>query len=104
MQEAAARVSVGSALLGYMKDIVDLTRQEERFVLGASPRALLALVRASQSKAFLLGRDYVKPDDVKAVAMQVLLHRLVLSTDARLRKEDEASILKSLVLKAKIPV
>ena len=104
MQEAAVRVSVGSALLGYMKDIVDLTRQEERFVLGASPRALLALVRASQSKAFLLGRDYVKPDDVKAVAMQVLLHRLVLSTDARLRKEDAASILKSLVLKAKIPV
>ena len=46
----------------------------------------------------------MKPDDVKAVAMQVLLHRLVLSTDARLRKEDEASILKSLVLKAKIPV
>ncbi len=104
MQEAAARVSVSSALLGYMKDIVDLTRQEERFALGASPRALLALVRASQSKAFLLGRDYVKPDDVKAVAMQVLSHRLVLSTDARLRKEDAASILKSLVLKAKIPV
>ena len=104
MKAAAARVGVSRALLGYMKDIVDLTRQEERFVLGASPRALLSLVRASQSKAFLLGRDYVKPDDVKAVAMQVLLHRLALSTDARLRKEDAGSILKSLILKAKIPV
>ena len=104
MKAAAAGVGVIRALLGYMKDIVDLTRQEERFVLGASPRALLSLVRASQSKAFLLGRDYVKPDDVKAVAMQVLLHRLALSTDARLRKEDAGSILKSLILKAKIPV
>ena len=104
MKERAAGVEVSQALLGYMKDIVDLTRQEERFVLGASPRAFLALVRASQSKALLLGRDFVKPDDVKAVAMQVLLHRLVLSSDAKLRKEEPAGILKSLILKAKIPV
>lgn len=104
MKAAAAAVGVSGPLLGYMKDIVDLTRQEERFVLGASPRAFLSLVRASQSKALLSGRDFVKPDDVKAVAMQTLLHRLALSTDARLRKEDAAPILKSLVLKAKIPV
>lgn len=104
MKEEAAAVNVSEALLCYMKDIVDLTRQEERFVLGASPRALLALMRASQSKAFLQGRDFVKPDDVKAVAMQVLLHRLVLSADARLRKEEPGSILRSLILKAKIPV
>ena len=104
MKEAAASVSVSSALLAYMEDIVDLTRQEERFVLGASPRALLSLMRASQSRALVLGRDFVKPDDVKAVAMQVLLHRLVLATDAKLRKENAENILKSLILKAKIPV
>lgn len=104
MKEEAASVSVSEALLGYMEEIVELTRQEERFVLGASPRALLALMRASQGKALLSGRDYVKPDDVKAVAMQVLLHRLVLSADARLRKEAADSILKSLILRAKIPV
>lgn len=104
MKEEAAAVSVSEALLGYMEEIVELTRQEERFVLGASPRALLALMRASQGKAMLQGRDYVKPDDVKAVAMQVLLHRLVLSADARLRKEAADSILKSLILRAKIPV
>lgn len=104
MKRAAASVGVSEALLGYMKDIVDLTRQEERFVLGASPRALLALLRASQGKALLQGRDFVKPDDVKAVAMQVLLHRLVLSSDARLRKEEADNILKGLILKARIPV
>ena len=104
LREAAAAVSVSDALLDYMKDIVDLTRQEDRFMLGASPRAFLALIRASQGNALLMGRDFVKPDDVKTVAMQVLLHRLALSTDARLRKEDAAAVLKSLVLKAKIPI
>lgn len=104
LRKAAAAVSVSDALLDYMKDIVDLTRQEERFMLGASPRAFLALIRASQGNALLMGRDFVKPDDVKTVAMQVLLHRLALSTDARLRKEDAAAVLKSLVLQAKIPV
>ena len=104
LREAAAAVSVSDALLDYMKDIVDLTRQEERFMLGASPRAFLALIRASQGNALLMGRDFVKPDDVKAVVMQVLLHRLALSTDARLQKEDAAAVLKSLVLQAKIPV
>ena len=104
LREAAAAVSVSDALLDYMKDIVDLTRQEERFMLGASPRAFLALIRASQGNALLMGRDFVKPDDVKTVAMQVLLHRLALSKDARLRKEDAAAVLKSLVLQAKIPV
>lgn len=104
LREAAAAVRVSDALLDYMKDIVDLTRQEERFMLGASPRAFLALIRASQGNALLMGRDFVKPDDVKTVAMQVLLHRLALSTDARLKKEDAAAVLKSLVLQAKIPV
>ncbi len=81
-----------------------MRRQEERFVLGASTRAMLALMRASQGKAFMKGRDYVKPDDVRDVAMPVLLHRLALSSDARIRKEDAASILKSIILKTKIPV
>ena len=104
IREAVCRVSVQEPLLGYMEDIIALTRQEVRFVLGASPRAVLALMRASQGRAFMQGRDYVKPDDVKAVAMQVLLHRLVLSPEAKLQKADGAGILKSLILKAKVPV
>ena len=104
IREAVCRVSVQEPLLGYMEDIITLTRQESRFVLGASPRAVLALMRASQGRAFLQGRDYVKPDDVKAVAMQVLLHRLVLSPEAKLQKTDGKGILKSLILKAKVPM
>lgn len=104
MQKEAAQITVKESVLGYMEDIVRSTREEPRFVLGASPRAMLALVRASQAKAYLEKRGYVKPDDVKAVAMQVLSHRLVLSSEARIRKEDREKILKSLILKAKIPV
>lgn len=104
MQKEVAQITIKEPVLGYMEDIISATRQEPRFVLGASPRAMLALVRASQVEAFLRKRDYVKPDDVKAVAMQVLLHRLVLSSEARVRKEEGNKILKSLIIKAKIPV
>ncbi len=104
LKEQVRGVAVGDSILGYMEDLIALTREEPRFVLGASPRALLALLQASQAKAFLLGRDYVKPDDVKGVAMQVLLHRLTLSAEARIQKADGAAVLKSLILKVKIPV
>ncbi len=95
-------IKVTEQVLAYMEDIVEFTRKESRFVLGASPRALLALMRASQGKAFLQGRDYVKPDDVKAVALNVLAHRLPLTSDARIRKENVSQILYSLILKGKI--
>lgn len=104
IKKAVSQVTVKESVLGYIEDIIALTREEQRFVLGASPRALLALLRASQGRAFLQGRDYVKPDDVKAAALQVLLHRLVLSSEARLQKADAAGIVNSLIAKVKIPV
>lgn len=104
MRDEVSHITVKESVIGYIEDIILLTRQEERFVLGASPRAMLALVRAAQARAFLQKRDYVKPDDVKAVAMQVLGHRMTLSSEAKIRKEDRDKILKSLILKAPIPV
>lgn len=98
------QVQVTDGLLNYMEDIIELTRNEERFRLGASPRALLSLLHASQGAAFLDGRDYVKPDDVKYVADSVLTHRLSLSPSAQIRKDKVSNILKSLVLKVKIPM
>lgn len=104
IKEIVQNIRVTDSVLAYMQELVELTRKEERFLLGASPRALLALVCASQSKAFLQGRDFVKPDDVKAVASQVLLHRLSLTSEARIRREDASKILYSLILKGKIPM
>ncbi len=102
LREEVSKVKVTEPVLEYMEDIIELTRKEENFQLGASPRALLALLRASQSKAFLQERDYVKPDDVKAVAMQVLEHRLSLTSEAKIRKESASKLLYSLIVKGKI--
>ncbi len=103
LKDAVAKVTVSEAILTYIEDIVDLTRKEPLFQLGASPRAMLALVRASQSMAFLQERSFVKPDDVKKVALPVLLHRISLTSQARIQREDPAKLLHSLILKAKVP-
>ena len=104
MRETVERISLSDGVIQYVQDMVRLTRQEKSFVLGASPRAMLSLIRASQAKAFLGGRDFVKPDDVKAVAVNVLHHRLTLTPEAKIRKEDVDRLLKELILKAKVPM
>ncbi len=103
LREQVKNVHISDALIGYIQEIIRLTREENRFVLGASPRAMLFLVAAARAKAFLENRDYVKPDDVKAVAVNVLHHRLVLTSEARIRKEDTDSILNLLLAKARVP-
>ena len=102
--EEAALVHVSDKLLEYIHEIIGNTREESRFVMGASPRATISLVAASRARAYLDGRDFVKPDDVKAVAVNVLHHRLVLTSASKIGGEDTDSILKSLILKAKIPM
>ena len=103
MKKDVAAVHVSDGVLNYIQEIIDLTRTEPKLTLGASPRALLSLVRASQAYAYLDSRDFVKPDDVKAVAVYVLHHRVVLTPEARLTKEDADSILTALIRKARIP-
>ena len=104
MKEQAAKVTIKDPVILYARNIAEMTREEKRFVLGASPRAILSLVKASQAKAFIEGRDYVKPDDVKAVAPYVLTHRLTLTSEAKIAKEDKDSIIEKLISKTKIPV
>ena len=104
LRDEIKAVTVKENILGYMEDIVKITREDARLLLGASPRALLSLLAASRARAFLQGRDFVKPDDVKAVAMQVLAHRLVLSAEARLQRASAEAILKELILKVKVPM
>lgn len=103
-RQAVKAVTVRENVLAYMEEIVASTRTEAAFLLGASPRALLALLRASQASAYLRGRDFVKPDDVRDIATEVLLHRLVLTPDSKIRKESADRILRRLILSAKIPV
>ena len=104
MQKEVSGIHVSDAVVGYIRQIVALTRSEKRFVMGASPRAMLHLISASQAKAYMQNRDFVKPYDVKAVACEVLSHRLSLSTEARIQGDETENILKSLILTAKIPM
>ncbi len=103
MKKKVREVTVADNCLAYAREIIELTRSESRFILGASPRALLSLISASQAKAFLSGRDFVKPDDIKAVAVNVLNHRLVLTPESRIAGEKKDSIIKSIILKVKVP-
>lgn len=104
LQGRVEKVMVSDGVIKYVQDIVELTRKEKQFLLGASPRAMLALLRASQAKAFLQERDFVKPDDVKAVAINVLHHRLTLTPEAKIRKESTDRLLGELLLRAKVPM
>ena len=97
-------VHVSDAMLQYMQNIIELTRQEKSFVLGASPRALVHLVNAALARAFYVGRDFVKPDDVRAVAEDVLRHRLILTAEAGIRGADKEKLLQALIVKAKVPM
>jgi MoxR-like ATPase len=104
MKKKAAAVTIKDPVILYARNIAEITREEKRFVLGASPRAVLALIKASQARAFMEGRDFVKPDDIKAVAPYVLTHRLTLTSEARIAKENKDDIIAKLIQKAKIPM
>ena len=103
LQAAVKKVTVADNVLAYIHNIVEATRNEKRFVLGASPRAMLALIRASQAHAFLNGRDFVRPDDVKQMYVPVLLHRLVLSVEAKMSQEDPEAVLRNIANKVEVP-
>ena len=77
LQEAARRIRVDDSLADYVLDIIAATRTHSDIALGASPRAALALYRASQASALIDGRQYIVPDDVKGLAIPVLSHRML---------------------------
>jgi MoxR-like ATPase len=91
MQRAVEEVFVSDAVLGYAVDVAAATRTRPEVQVGASPRGSLALFKLARCRAALAGRDFVLPDDVKAVAVPALAHRLVLRPELwmrRLRTED----------------
>ena len=85
IETIAQRIHVEDDLYDYAVALAAFTRSHPRVALGASPRATLQLVRAAKARAALDGRDFVLPDDVMALAPDVLRHRIVLSLDAGLR-------------------
>ena len=103
-QRAAAQVRVDDILRGYIIAIVRATRMNDGLALGASPRAALALYKTAQARAALDGRDYASPDDVKALAETVLAHRLILTSNSRLRGRSAESIVAEVLGALPVPI
>ncbi len=104
LKKEVEKVKVVGDVIAYADDIIAMTRKESSFVMGASPRAMLHLLRAAQAKAFIHDRDFVKPDDIKAVAINTLHHRISLTYEAKIAKEDIDKLLKAIIVKAKVPM
>lgn len=104
MQEEVKQIAVHPDLVDYIIQIAEATRGHESLSLGASPRAALNLIRASQAAAYLEGRDYVIPDDIRELVLPVIGHRLMLSTEAKMKKETVSDLLTRIVMSIRVPV
>ncbi len=104
LQEEVKKVGIEKSIASYMVKIIRATRKDPRIRLGASPRALLTLSRCSQAKAFVAGRDYVLPDDVKSLAVTVLAHRLVLENKAQYSGIKKQSVVQEIINQVEAPV
>jgi MoxR-like ATPase len=104
LQVRRSNILVSDPVRDYLLDMVRSTRDDPRIVLGASPRAALALHWAAQARALLHDRTFVIPDDVKALAVPVLAHRIMLTAQTRLRGETAEAVINSLLDKVAVPV
>lgn len=102
-QEKLKDVYIDPLVKRYIVDVVNQTRRHDDIYLGASPRGSLALYRTGQARAAILGRDYVIPDDVKALAAPVLAHRLIVSPSARLRDVTGEMVVREILSSLHVP-
>jgi len=102
--EAAKSVFVEESLNKYVVALLRTTRSDSRLYLGASPRSGIALLRVAKARALAERRDYLSPDDVKAVAAPVLSHRLILGPEARAAGLDPAELVREALARTPVPV
>ena len=103
MIDAVRQVYVAPTIDAYVVDLVSATRQHSHVRLGASPRAALHLLRAARASAALSGRGHVLPDDVQRLAVPVLAHRLVLTTDAHLSRTSAQDVVTEILTRVPLP-
>jgi len=104
LQGAVQEIYLDNSIKGYIVRLVAATREHALVALGASPRGSLAIMRSAQAMAAMAGRDYVLPDDVKAVAAPVLDHRLILKPEARVRQARPADVVEDILSSVPVPV
>ncbi|MCJ1677020.1 MoxR family ATPase [Streptomyces sp. APSN-46.1] len=102
-REAVARVSVSPDITGYVVDICRATRESPSLTLGVSPRGATALLATARAWAWLTGRDYVTPDDVKALALPTLRHRVQLRPEAEMEGVTSDSVISAILSHVPVP-
>lgn len=103
MAEQLDEIHVSPALRGYLLEVAGATRQHPALSLGLSPRGVLAVLRAARARAASLGREYVTPDDIKALAPAMLPHRILPKPDARVRGVRSGDIVTEIIDSVPIP-
>jgi MoxR-like ATPase len=104
MQKALETVHIDPAILSYIVEVVQRTREDHRVVNGASPRACQNLFKAGRACAAIDGRDYVVPDDVKNIALQIVSHRIVMKPEAKIRGITGMHIVRKILSEVPVPV
>ena len=103
LRDTMGAVLIDDSLLGYIAQIVHQTRTSKAVLLGASPRAAVAMLQASKAIALIYGRDFVTPDDIKMVAPAVLDHRILISAEAEMQGYTASKIASTLVNNVEVP-
>ncbi|MEM3267626.1 MAG: MoxR family ATPase [Conexivisphaerales archaeon] len=103
MRRGVEDVYVDKSLLNYMVEIVRRTRVHKDVEIGASPRGTLALLKLSKASAWMHGREYLIPDDIKQIALDALSHRIILKPEQMLRGGKSAAVVKEILEQVPVP-
>src|SRR5690606_28213399 len=103
LQQTVEHIHVDARLLDYCVELVRVTRSEPQLAVGCSPRGTIALVKLTRAMALLEGREFVSPDDIRAMAVPALAHRVVLSDDAWARRTDPEDVVRKAVDRVPVP-
>lgn len=104
IQQQVLQVHIDDAVAKYLVSVIRSTREHPQVLLGASPRATIALARAAKASAYLNQRKYVTPDDIKSLAPFVLSHRILLRTEARMNGLRADNVVEQALQSIKVPV
>ena len=102
-REEVKKVESQENIINYLLDLIVKTRQHPDIALGASPRAAVVWLQTSKAKAWLSGRDYVTPDDIKNIAFPLLRHRLILNPEAQLEGVNSQAVIESILKQVAVP-
>src|SRR5207344_3549382 len=101
--EQLGLITMREELIAYLVDIVRATRSHESVLVGAGPRATQSLIMAARAYAAMSGRDFVTPDDIKAMALPVLEHRLILRPEFEIEGLSVSEVIQSILQQVAVP-